>query len=206
MAKAKGKAKKKTTHKAARRLAKTAARKAARRTIKKRVPKKAARKASARRKPSVKKQAPPAALKRPTASSRARSPVAKKVLAPRAAFQATALTSAAPQAVGGDAGIQALQDKLAELGRIQSALRAQLGKSPADDVMINANIESLTDEQRDVQAQIAAAMEGTIDPPSAADVSALQAAIKSAETVIGQNATVDQLIGAAAALIKTWQK
>jgi hypothetical protein len=99
-----------------------------------------------------------------------------------------------------------LQDKLDALGRLRDALNAQLGNSPAADVRINANIDSLTDAQRVVQAQMAAAQEGTLAPPSQADVTALQAAIKAADDLIAGNASVDQLIGAAAALIKTLQK
>ena len=225
MAKAKGEAKRAAAKRAAGKTARKVVRKAAARRVAKKAPRKAAkkvvRKASATRWPSAKqKQAPaavsrgapssrapaPAAAKRDTPSSPAPALAAKQALAPRAAFQATALTSAAPQAAGADAGVQALQNKLDALGRLLDAFNAQLGKSPADDVRINDGIDSLTNSQRVLQAQIAAAQEGTLDPPSQADVSALQAAIKAADDVIARNASVDQLIGAAAALIKTLQK
>ncbi len=122
------------------------------------------------------------------------------------ALPSAALAAPAPQAAGADAGVQALQNKLDALGRVQDALRGLLGGSPADDVRINANIDSVTNEQRVVQAQIAAARDGTLDPPAQADVSVLQAAIKAADDVIAQNAGVDQLINAASALIKTLHK
>jgi hypothetical protein len=114
--------------------------------------------------------------------------------------------SVALEAAGGDGGVKALQSKLDALGRIADTLRARLGKSAADDDSINAEVDSLIDQQRAVEALIAAAEDGTLDPPTEEDVSALQDAITAADDVIAQNAKVDQLIKAAAALIKTLKK
>jgi hypothetical protein len=169
--------------------------------------KKARKKATARRKPSVKpkrKASPP----RRTPSSRAPKRAKKKALgtALRAALESVSLESVALEAGGGDGRVQALQSKFDALGRIADALRAQLGKSAADDDRINANIDSLTGEQRTVEAQIAAAQTGTLAPPSQVDVSALQDAIKAADDAIAQSAAVNQLIKAAAELIKTFRK
>src|SRR5215813_6664797 len=94
---------------------------------KKNMKKKAKKKTSARHRPSVKpkKKAPP-----PKRSPRGRAPVraGKRTLgAPRAAFESVALESVDLEAAGGG-DLVLLNSQLDVLGRMQDALRAQLGE------------------------------------------------------------------------------
>jgi hypothetical protein len=157
---------------------------------------KAGKKATTRRRSAVKQKKKASKVSR---STRAPPQADRRVGSlPRAA-----VARAVPVAAIEVGRVEALKSKAGALTKIQEVLRDRLGESPADDDMINQNIDALATQIDIVEAQIAAAETPTLPPPGEADVAALQAAIRGAEDVIAQNAAVNQLIKAAAALIKT---
>jgi uncharacterized coiled-coil DUF342 family protein len=99
--------------------------------------------------------------------------------------------------------LDALKKKLAALNALADELRARRKHDASDDDEINPNLDSITSATRTVQAEIAAEETPTLQPPNAADVAALEEAIRDAETAIAQNAKVNELVKAAAALIRT---
>lgn len=144
------------------------------------------------------------AVTRKAASSpvkrKAASPPAKRV----ARASAPVLTAAAAEVALSRA--DALQKKLDAIKDLIKTLSANLTNTPADDDELNPNIDSLRNEQRALEAELAAAQTGTLAPPDDADVMALEKAVAAAEETIRKNGSVNELINAAAALIKTLKK
>jgi hypothetical protein len=125
----------------------------------------------------------------------------RAVRLPTALLLTAALESVTLEAAGGR--VEALQSKLDAIERLEEALRARRTNTPADDDLINPNIDALTNEKRAVEAEIVAAETQTLDPPSETDVLALRNAIRDAEDAIAKNTAVNQLIKAATALART---
>lgn len=99
--------------------------------------------------------------------------------------------------------VEALEDKLAALERLQQELASRRTHTPADDEEINPNLDAIANARRATEAQIAAAQTAVLAPPSEAEMTALRNAVRDAEDVIARNAAVNQLVRAATALIQT---
>lgn len=99
--------------------------------------------------------------------------------------------------------LAALRDKLTALERLGQELRARRTGTAADDDEINPNLEALAEAKQTVEARIAVAETGTLDPPSASDVEKLRTAIRDSEDAIARSVAVNQLVRAMTALIRT---
>lgn len=155
------------------------------------------------------------ALKKKAAAPRARSS-RKPASAPKPRLEAAVIESAVIESavievdvfesVDTDAGnsrLEALRKKLAALEVIEQAIRARRTFTPADELEIRPALSSIDGAKGTVRAQIAAEQTPVLQPPSAADVTALTNAIRDSENLIAQNAAVNQLVRAASALIRT---
>ena len=139
---------------------------------------------------------------KPRRAKTAKVKTVRRAAARRVKRSTTALRAGvARAAVGGR--VEALRSKLDAIEALEIALRAQRTNTPADEIELNPNLDSLRNERRVVEAQIAAALAAPLPPPSEADVMALRQAIREAEDVIARTAAVNRLIEAATALIKT---
>lgn len=109
------------------------------------------------------------------------------------------------EAVGAaDERLAALQEKRAALQKLDARLAVQVAASPAETIAIRRAREDIVDATRVLDARIVAARTQVLAPPSAADVAALRAAVGEAENAIAQNAAVNRLASATAALINAF--
>jgi len=115
-------------------------------------------------------------------------------------FLESAVLESADAAAGGR--LEALQRKLSALQAIERALNARRTFRPEDEIEINPALTQVIGMKRTVEAQIATAQTAVLAPPNEADVTALSSAIRDAENVVAQNAAVNQLVRAAAALVR----
>ncbi len=95
------------------------------------------------------------------------------------------------------------QNKLDAVHDLELALRAKLTMTDADEVVINPTLIALSDEALALQAAITADKSPVLQGPHPADATALQNAIRTAEELIAQNASVNALANAAQVLIGT---
>lgn len=95
------------------------------------------------------------------------------------------------------------KNKLDAVHDLELALRSKRTMTAADDLIINPTLQALGNEAGRLEAAIAADDTPQLQGPSPADATALQNAIISAENVIWQNASVNDLANAAAVLIGT---
>lgn len=163
---------------------------------KKKVPKKQMPKKKAKASAAVKRARPAPRKKAQRSRARPAAPPPR-----RAAVVDSNLESA--EAATGSSRLEALQDKLGALARVEAALRARLTHTPEDDEVLNPTINAIVSAQRTCEAEIAAAQTPTLAGPSEADVTRLRDAIREVETVVAQNAAVNQLVQAATALART---
>jgi hypothetical protein len=97
--------------------------------------------------------------------------------------------------------VASFQNKLDAVRKLELALRAKRTMTAADETIINPTLDSLDAEALALEAAIAADDTPVLEGPSAEDAAALQEAIRAAEDVIQQNASVNALVNAATELI-----
>jgi len=172
------------------------------RTAAKKRKKRAGRSAS---KPTRRAKAKATARRKVSGAKRKRAFRPAGAAAARPAPNRAAVTRVSLEARAADESVrlQAFQDALAALTEIEQRLRGNLTGTPTDDDELKPNLAAIGNAKHTFEAKIAAAMTGTLAPPTAAAVTLLQDAIKDAEGVIRQSASVNQLIRAATALIET---
>lgn len=97
----------------------------------------------------------------------------------------------------------AYQNKLDAVHDLILALQARRTNTAADESVINPTLVSLGDEASNLESAIEADDTPVLSGPSAADATALQNAIASAENVIAANAATNALVHAAVVLVGT---